>query len=562
MPAPGEQHRLSAATINPFEETRPHVSQYTAQEIATLQSRLEKQLGPEYISSRPGAAGQKVHYLAAEKCINLANEVFGFNGWSSGIQNVQIDFVDESQSTGKISIGLSVIVRVTLRDGTFHEDVGYGHTENCKGKAAAFEKAKKEGTTDALKRALRNFGNILGNCIYDKEYLAKVTKLRIAPSKWDADNLHRHPDYAPIKKESLTQVDDIQMNGGIGFPPGDDAGDEFGSDEFDEADFGVSRGEHPDEVTLDNPLSSGELGRRSIIPKGGQSTAFRRADAQTPQQIKPSTARVETTPVAHGHDARVPSNIPPNNMAQQPRTVGIPSDRAQPNRMEQVLAVPQQINAPLLQRQALPPQAPRYAPNAAINGVLSAPQSPKNRQSPNQARGATPPADSLGVKLHEPPVGFFTARAAESLQNATTLPPNAPVFNPRLESPSIRKTAGIDHSKTKPVIRDAIGVPLPVPNSVAVSRPSVVNPGIDHTRRIGMPGMAASPLQNRNSYKPPQMKRPAEPSLNHAMRPALGDVTIASVNVPLDGLLAGGDSKRQRVGDAPGVGNSLRVNAG
>lgn len=46
------------------------------------------------------------------------------------------------------------------------------------------------------------------------------------------------------------------------------------------------------------------------------------------------------------------------------------------------------------------------------------------------------------------------------------------------------------------------------------------------------------------------------------MRPALGDVTIASVNVPLDGLLAGGDSKRQRVGDAPGVGNSLRVNAG
>lgn len=61
------------------------------------------------------------------------------------------------------------------------QDVGYGHTENCKGKAAAFEKAKKEGTTDALKRALRNFGNILGNCIYDKEYLAKVTKLRIAP---------------------------------------------------------------------------------------------------------------------------------------------------------------------------------------------------------------------------------------------------------------------------------------------------------------------------------------------------------------------------------------------
>lgn len=107
--------------------------------------------------------------------------------------------MDESQSSGKVSLGLSVIVRVTLRDGTFHEvgredaysfapnnaeisqDIGYGHIENCKGKAAAFEKAKKEGTTDGLKRALRNFGNLLGNCVYDKEYVAKVTKLKIAP---------------------------------------------------------------------------------------------------------------------------------------------------------------------------------------------------------------------------------------------------------------------------------------------------------------------------------------------------------------------------------------------
>lgn len=56
-----------------------------------------------------------------------------------------------------------------------------------------------------------------------------------------------------------------------------------------------------------------------------------------------------------------------------------------------------------------------------------------------------------------------------------------------------------------------------------------------------MPGMA-SPLQNRASYKPPQMKRPADGS---AARSALGDVTSASVNVVSD---AGGDVKRQRVG--------------
>jgi DNA repair and recombination protein RAD52 len=80
-------------TANPFEEGPRHMTEYTAQEVATLQSRLDKQLGPEYISSRAGPSGQKVHYLAAEKCINLANEVFGFNGWSSSIQSIQIDFV-------------------------------------------------------------------------------------------------------------------------------------------------------------------------------------------------------------------------------------------------------------------------------------------------------------------------------------------------------------------------------------------------------------------------------------------------------------------------------------
>lgn len=178
----GEQHKANGSTTtNPFEETQPRISEYTAQEIATIQSRLDKQLGPEYISSRPGPGGQKVHYLAAEKVINLANEVFGFNGWSSSIRNIQIDFVDENVQTGKISLGIGVTMRVTLKDGTYHEDIGYGHVENCKGKAAAFDKAKKEGTTDGLKRALRNFGNVLGMCIYDKDFVARVTKIKIAP---------------------------------------------------------------------------------------------------------------------------------------------------------------------------------------------------------------------------------------------------------------------------------------------------------------------------------------------------------------------------------------------
>ena len=56
--------------------------------------------------------------------------------------------------------------------------------ENGK-KAQVFEKARKEGCTDGLKRALRSFGNVLGNCLYDKDYLAKITRVRASPVSWN-----------------------------------------------------------------------------------------------------------------------------------------------------------------------------------------------------------------------------------------------------------------------------------------------------------------------------------------------------------------------------------------
>lgn len=198
--SPGDQH---TAVANPFEEPQQRISEYTAKEIATLQSRLEKQLGPEYISTRPGHGGSKVPYISGDKCIGLANQVFGFNGWSSSLQNIQVDFAE--QGGGKWHIGLSVIVRVTLRDGTYHEDIGYGKMDH-QNKAAAFEKAKKEGTTDALKRALRNFGNVLGNCLYDKSYLSNISKVKAVPTRFDEARLHRHPDFAARQAAPETQV--------------------------------------------------------------------------------------------------------------------------------------------------------------------------------------------------------------------------------------------------------------------------------------------------------------------------------------------------------------------
>ena len=50
-----------------------------------------------------------------------------------------------------------------------------------KTKLAGLEKAKKEAATDALKRTLRLFGNVLGLCMRDKEYTSRVTKIKPQP---------------------------------------------------------------------------------------------------------------------------------------------------------------------------------------------------------------------------------------------------------------------------------------------------------------------------------------------------------------------------------------------
>ena len=52
-------------------------------------------------------------------------------------------------------VGVCSFVRVQLKDGAFHEDVGYGVSEGMRSKALSIEKARKESVTDGLKRALR-----------------------------------------------------------------------------------------------------------------------------------------------------------------------------------------------------------------------------------------------------------------------------------------------------------------------------------------------------------------------------------------------------------------------
>ncbi|GAP84608.1 putative recombination protein rad52 [Rosellinia necatrix] len=524
MPAPGDQH---SSIANPFEEAKPRISEFTATEIATLQARLEKQLGPEYLSSRSGPSGQKVHYIAAEKCIALANEVFGFNGWSSSIQNIQVDFVDENPQTLKISLGLSVIVRVTLRDGTFHEDIGYGHIENCKGKAAAFEKAKKEGTTDALKRALRNFGNVLGNCIYDKDYLAKVTKIKVGPTKFDEESLHRRADF--IKKEQdLVKVEPKAVadssNDRANTSVLSDAlalEEDFG--DFDMADFGVTEDGHPDEVALsgtnDTSIRSSEKSQSSIAGNSND----------------------RSRPPLNGQQSR-PMQPPSRPAAQPPRPPHTPNQQAQrPAGQFQGRPNPQQ-------------QPPRPHGNASITAQQA---TVNNRMMTPPPNVASRPLGGMNAPTGVPhePATFFSARSVKDIPEsadpgtAISMDRGAKVFDPRADSPSIRKTPGIDHGSSKPLARSGVHV-QPVKRELDQQRPgsngppNVVNPSLSQMRQIGAPG-AGSPLGNRGQYRPPTMKRPAPsgPDSGGNRTP----LTEVSANGPSAAAGAAGiDAKRQK----------------
>ncbi|KAL3852195.1 hypothetical protein ACJMK2_015868 [Sinanodonta woodiana] len=170
-------------------------NEFTAEEHEAVQAALRQRLGPEFISQRAGAGGQKLAYIEGWRLINLANETFGFNGWSHTVTHQTIDFVD--QYNGKFYVGVSAFVKVQLKDGVYHEDIGYGVSEGMKSKALSIEKARKEAVTDGLKRALKSFGNSLGNCLGDRDYLKCINRApKPPPESYNLDEM-KHNDQDP-----------------------------------------------------------------------------------------------------------------------------------------------------------------------------------------------------------------------------------------------------------------------------------------------------------------------------------------------------------------------------
>lgn len=59
--------------------------EFSPEEQEAIEKALRQKLGPSFISQRIGPGGQKLAYIEGWRIISLANEIFGFNGWSHSV---------------------------------------------------------------------------------------------------------------------------------------------------------------------------------------------------------------------------------------------------------------------------------------------------------------------------------------------------------------------------------------------------------------------------------------------------------------------------------------------
>lgn len=134
----------------------------------TIKHELERKLDPAHVKP-PSKFGPKGDYIEGWHAIAEANRIFGHGAWSYTIKTLSKDSLKEGKN-GKGEMqwqaAYTCIVTLTVGDVT-REDVGFG-SGFAKQVGDAIEGATKEAVTDALKRALRTFGNPFGLALYDK----------------------------------------------------------------------------------------------------------------------------------------------------------------------------------------------------------------------------------------------------------------------------------------------------------------------------------------------------------------------------------------------------------
>jgi DNA repair and recombination protein RAD52 len=201
---------------------------FSKEQLETLNSELES----NRVRNR-SKGNVTLSYLEGFDILETANSIFGFGNWSYKITTLE-QVSQEYNQNENVVLCYKAIVEVKVFNSTHdkfiqREDVGFG-TGIAKTQADAHEGAAKEAVTDALKRAMRSFGNQFGNSLYDKTKNHQANNESI-PSKPQQTNYRQssptvtnvttnhnrnfQQNFDPYEYESLFKIglDVVEQNG-------------------------------------------------------------------------------------------------------------------------------------------------------------------------------------------------------------------------------------------------------------------------------------------------------------------------------------------------------------
>lgn len=130
---------------------------FAVEQVKELQNLLQT----SNIKERVGAGGKKLKYVSGDYAIATANRIFGFGKWGYRVLAKGRETIGEKE-VYTADIELYVVGCPFPFPG---EGVGIAANSTVE----QHEKARKEAVTDALKRALRHFGDQFGLSLYNED---------------------------------------------------------------------------------------------------------------------------------------------------------------------------------------------------------------------------------------------------------------------------------------------------------------------------------------------------------------------------------------------------------
>ena len=131
---------------------------------------LNQELDSSRIKTRE-KGNVSLSYIEGFDVIDTANLIFGYGNWSYLISKLEQVSQEQNHNQNYV-VCYKAVVKLIVKDENHgksisRQDVGFG-SGVAKTLNDAHENAGKESVTDALKRAMRSFGNQFGNSLYDK----------------------------------------------------------------------------------------------------------------------------------------------------------------------------------------------------------------------------------------------------------------------------------------------------------------------------------------------------------------------------------------------------------